>query len=119
MTHLNSNQLASLKLALESLKNDLEEAVKTASIQAKPVDLEQPFGRLSRMDAIQSQQMAKRQRKQFEIRLRQTEASLSAMQSSRYGICIRCREPITMDRLSARPEVPVCLTCQKDLESSS
>lgn len=80
---------------------------------AKPVDLDEPIGRLSRMDAIQQQQMALANRARAQASLQQVELSLSliAQEPERYGLCTRCEEPIGYKRLKARPESNVCMSC--------
>ena len=58
---------------------------------SKPVDLSTPIGRLSRMDAIQQQEMTKAGRSTLERKLLQTRASLEAYRKGDYGYCRSCR----------------------------
>lgn len=73
-------------------------------------------GRLSRMDAIQVHAMAKMNRSQLQIRLRQYDAALAAFERDNYGICRECKEPISLARLEAVPEAPFCMACQESFE---
>ena len=68
------------------------------------------------MDAIQQQQMAKANRAALEIRRQQVAAALAAIEAGSYGACKRCEEPIELARLRARPETPLCLGCQQEIE---
>ena len=79
---------------------------------AKPIGLDEPIGRLSRMDAIQQQQMTKANRSSYKRKLRQIRAALDAFDKDEYGLCRSCEEPIDYRRLKARPETPFCLECQ-------
>jgi len=85
-------------------------------ILISPVDLGEPIGRLSRMDAIQQQQMARATRDALETRRQQVAAALAAVEPGDYGSCRRCKESIDAARLRVRPESPLCLDCQRDLE---
>ena len=109
-------QIAELKEALLVLKEELSAVLEASKDGAKPVDLDQPIGRLSRMDAIQQQKMVSANRRSMEVRLQRVEAALKHMEEGLYGECRRCEEEIAYPRLKARPEAPFCLTCQGSLE---
>ncbi|MFN2238885.1 MAG: TraR/DksA family transcriptional regulator [Thermoanaerobaculia bacterium] len=74
------------------------------------------IGRLSRMDAIQVQAMQEMGHRQLEIRLKQIEQALAAIDQGKYGICRGCKEPIGIKRLEAVPEAPFCVDCQEGFE---
>lgn len=102
--------------ALRELRAHLAQLLEATSEDTKPVDLDQPIGRLSRMDAMQQQQMAKAARRGHELRRTQVLAALAAIEVGEYGECRRCEEPIGYQRLRARPETPFCLACQSSRE---
>lgn len=116
MSDLTRDQLDTLRSALEALRDELEGVLAMSSDSARPVDLDQPIGRLSRMDALQQQGMASAHRRRHEVRLRQTLAALRAMRDGEYGDCQRCDEPIGWERLQARPETPICVACREQIE---
>ncbi len=109
-------QLQELRDDLESLREELQMQLKRAEDDSKPVSLENPIGRLSRMDAIQQQQMAKASRANNKRRLTLVTAALQRATESDYGHCLRCDEPIGFRRLKARPESALCLECQQQRE---
>ena len=113
---LTPEQVEELRQALERDRLRLEEHLKLTKEGTKPVQLGTPIGRLSRMDAIQQQQMIKAGRASLDIKLRQVRASLEACRKGDYGFCRSCHEPIGYPRLKARPEAPFCLTCQDTRE---
>lgn len=82
----------------------------------KPVDLEEPIGRLTRMDSLQTQSLTRASRQGLEVRMRQVQAALDLIDRGEYGLCRRCENPIGFRRLKVRPETPFCLACQEALE---
>ncbi len=109
---LTDQQTEQLQKKLLQLRDELKALLENTEEGAKPVDLGQPIGRLSRMDALQQQSMAKASRRSHQIRLQQVGAALEAIKKEDFGLCKNCEEPIGMARLSARPETPYCLECQ-------
>ncbi|RMF37482.1 MAG: TraR/DksA family transcriptional regulator [Alphaproteobacteria bacterium] len=91
--------------ALESLQAGTEEA-------RRPVTLDQPaVGRLSRMDALQLQAMARASDRLREQRKARIRAALSRMDAGEYGYCVKCGDEIAAKRLEADPTVPLCIGC--------
>lgn len=113
MEDLSDEQLAELKTDLLVLRAELQHQLDSTRQSSEAVDLDQPIGRLSRMDALQQQAMAKANRAGSAQRLQQVEVALQAIRQGRYGECRRCEEPVGYARLKARPESPLCLVCQE------
>lgn len=114
---LTSAQLAELTADLHALRAELEGQLNQSAGAAETVELDQPIGRLSRMDALQGQQMAKASRRRLELRLQQTLAALARVRDEEYGYCVVSGEPIGYRRLKARPETPFSLATQARMES--
>ena len=97
---------------LLALREELASAAETGDAAAAPVELDQTrVGRLSRMDAMQSQAMqlaAKRRREQMRQRL---DAALLRIESGEYGWCLQCGEAIAAARLEYDPTTPLCVGC--------
>ena len=91
---------------------DLEDATREG---ARPVDLDQPIGRLSRMDAMQQQAMSAANRRRNKLRLQLVKSALK-MDPEEYGICKKCDDDIGYARLKIRPESPFCVNCQNKSE---
>jgi DnaK suppressor protein len=114
---LTNTQVESLHTQLRDLKDELTARLHSGADAARPVQLDQSaVGRLSRMDAMQSQAMAQAARRTLKIRLTQCDAALRAVEQDEYGTCRKCEEPVGIARLSARPEAPFCLECQSGLD---
>lgn len=116
MEELTGEQIRELEADLRVLQREIEEALEQSKASSEPVELDQAaVGRVSRMDAIQQQSMAKANREALQLRARQVRAALSAIEDDEYGWCRRCDEPIGFGRLKAKPEAPFCLRCQDAL----
>lgn len=111
-------QLEELAADLAQLQEQLTALLAVNSDAEAVVDLDQPIGRVSRIDAIQQQKMAQANKSRNRIRLRQVVAALAALRSDVYGLCKSCEEAIDFKRLKARPESAFCIDCQHEFESA-
>jgi len=116
MNELTQAQIDELKAALAGRRDELKRLLETTREGTRPVDLDEPIGRLTRMDAMQQQNMSVAARRSYDIRLRQIDQALGAIEQQRYGLCRRCEDPIGYARLTARPESPYCLECQDEID---
>ena len=119
MAELSAEQQQELRQDLLQLQRELEQLLSDSQQSSQAVDLDQPIGRLSRMDALQQQAMAKANRAGHQRRLQLVESAMSAIKQTGYGDCRRCEEPIGYPRLKARPESPFCLDCQQQIEKGT
>ncbi|HUP22196.1 MAG TPA: TraR/DksA C4-type zinc finger protein [Thermoanaerobaculia bacterium] len=113
MSHLTAQQLDLFHEILLSRKAQIASLLDQTAADSRPVDLDLPIGRLTRIDAIQMQGMAQLNRRQLEIRREQVELALTGLDSGTYGSCRMCKGPIGLPRLEALPESPFCLACQE------
>lgn len=116
MDELTDELIGELEQALRTLEAELEEQQTASREGTRPVELDEPIGRLSRMDAMQQQQMAQAHRRRLDIRLQQVRAALAKIERDDYGYCNLCDEPIGAKRLKVRPESPLCVRCQSSRE---
>ena len=113
---LTEAQVHELTADLRALETELADTLERTTEEGKPVDLDEPIGRLSRMDAIAQREVSKAGRRQQTRELSDVRAALAAAASEEYGLCRSCDEPIGYRRLKARPHTPVCLRCQSERE---
>jgi DnaK suppressor protein len=100
------------KKALLSLRSDLLAVEQSGQEAAQTVELDQTtIGRISRMDALQEQAMAKESQQRRTIQLQRIEASLQRMEKGIFGLCMRCDEEINVKRLAFDPTAPLCIDC--------
>lgn len=99
--------------ALLSKERDDILAMQSASANERaPVELDQQsVGRLSRMDAMQQQNMAMAEERRRAMRLKQIEAAFKRMSEDEYGFCVSCGEEIVEKRLEVDPAAAVCTSC--------
>lgn len=108
----NSKQLQRLRAQLLDLREKLESQLAEDSA-SRPVELDQQsVGRVSRVDAIQQQQMALANRQQADRSLRLVEHALTRFDRGEYGYCLDCGEPVALARLRAQPFAALCVDCQ-------
>jgi DnaK suppressor protein len=83
---------------------------------AEPPSLDEEIGRLTRMDALQQQQMALHARRRLETQLAQVRGALVRVAEGTFGQCALCAAPVDPRRLDMVPETPFCVGCQTRLE---
>ena len=111
---LRDETIAAFGERLREQQQELKAELISAEEAAKPVDLGLPIGRISRMDAMQDQQMALARTKRIEARMRAVAAALGRINAGTYGVCPRCEDDIEIARLNARPDLPLCRDCQEE-----
>ena len=111
MNHLD---IESFKSKLLGMQSELEELSSISEQSTATVILDQSsVGRLSRMDALQGQQMAleaERRRKQQVVQIR---AALTRIDKGDFGYCISCGEEIALARLTINPVATRCINCSE------
>jgi len=114
---LTAKQINHLKKQLKLKAAELESQLEESRQSTEPVTLDQQsVGRVSRIDAIQQQQMAVANREQSMLLLKRVSAALRRIESEEYGFCLQCGEPIAYARLEVQPFTPLCLDCQSAME---
>ena len=115
---LTPDQFAELKADLLRLTRDLQASLAGTERHSDTVELDQAaVGRISRVDALQAQQMALAQNERVRARLEQVRLALLRHEEDAYSECLRCGEPIGYRRLKAYPESPFCVPCKTRLEA--
>ena len=97
---------------LQARLSDLDREENHSHESRRTVELDQQaVGRLSRMDALGNQAMAKAaqaRRQAMGVRIR---AALGRIEAGEFGYCADCGEEIGIRRLELDPTVPKCLSC--------
>lgn len=105
--------LESCRSRLLAIEQELKEKLSKSDEEARPVSPDSALGRLTRLDAMQSQQMRLALRQADERRLQRVEQALRFIEEGRYGICVRCGNEISEKRLSVVPESVLCIQCAR------
>ncbi|NNE37639.1 MAG: TraR/DksA family transcriptional regulator [Gammaproteobacteria bacterium] len=94
------------------MQADIRALDETAKESTRPVELDQTrVGRLSRMDAMQGQQMAKEGERRRQKQLQKIKSALQRIDDNDFGYCSVCDEEIDIRRLELDPSNNRCITC--------
>lgn len=116
---MQAEQLAGFKRQLVELQQELLTQEKLLQSEAKPVELDQSkVGRLSRMDAMQTQQIAVETARRNQQQLARISIALKKIDSEDYGYCDACDEEIDIRRLAIDPTHLYCIDCAEKLDNS-
>jgi DnaK suppressor protein len=116
---LNDEEELEVKQILTELRADIESRIQNQNEDTQPVLLDQQaVGRVSRIDAIQQQQMAKANQTQNSQLLTRIDLALSRFTTNLFGLCLQCEEPIAFARLKIQPFASLCINCQESSENS-
>lgn len=97
---------------LLQLKSELQDQNESYRATSEPVELDQAkVGRLSRMDAMQAQQMSLEAARRRQDQLLKIEGALRRIDSGEYGYCFVCGEEIDIRRFSVDPTTTRCMKC--------
>jgi DnaK suppressor protein len=111
---LEITDVAELRRQLVLRLAELEQLKETGAEAARPVTLDQSkVGRLSRMDALQGQQMAAETARRRDVELQRVRAALARIDRDEYGYCLKCEEDINPKRLASDPAATLCIRCAR------
>lgn len=97
---------------LTAMQNEIHGISDSASHDLKPVMLDQTsVGRVSRIDALQLQQMSQETARRRQQLLLKIEGALRRIESGRFGFCFLCETEIDLRRLNADPTITRCREC--------
>ncbi len=74
---------------------------------------QQSVGRLSRMDALQGQAMARATQMRRDQQRQKIAAALVRIEEGEFGYCLDCGEEIAPARLELDPTAPKCIACAR------
>ena len=115
---MNNELLQECERRLLELRAGIEALADTRREAGSTVELDQTrTGRLSRMDALQRQAMAKAGQERAELELKRIETALRRIKDGCYGECVECGAEIAATRLKANPVVTLCIRCAEERES--
>ena len=124
MDGLTEKQLKSFHRSLTELREELLMLLEISAEAGDTVELDQTkVGRLSRMDAMQQQEMSNACRTGYQKRLKDVQHALLNIEQSdsglcEYGWCEHCGDVINIRRLDVKPESKFCVGCQEVAEQS-
>ena len=105
------DRLAYFRKRLEDLEQEIREDMNANPEDSGVVELDSSIGRLSRMDALQNQQMALELKRRQENQLLRIENAFKRLAKGQYGLCGKCKKPIEKNRLEVFPYTVTCVRC--------
>lgn len=112
---MTAEEQARYRARLEDTAADLRRRIAAGEDAEQPVTPDRAIGRLTRVEAMQAQQMALALRRRHEQRLQRIERALALITQGAYGTCTRCGEDIALARLDAAPDTFLCVACVEAL----
>lgn len=111
--------IESMKRRLIGQRDALRDVYESSKGAAETVELDQTrVGRISRMDALQAQAMAKESNRRRQLALQRIDSALQRIEAGGYGDCAVCGEPIMAERLEADPGALLCIGCASKAEQT-
>ena len=108
---MNADRIEHFRERLQQLAGEINADLAANKDDAGIVELDTSIGRLSRMDAMQNQQMALELRRRRENQLLRIDNAFKRMDQGRYGKCGKCGKLIDEARLEVFPDVVTCVAC--------
>ncbi|WP_397543031.1 TraR/DksA C4-type zinc finger protein [Roseovarius salis] len=109
---MNEPALNEFRDLIETRLRDLDEEDTKGEEGQSTVQLDQQaVGRLSRMDALQNQAMAKATGARRKAERARLTAALARIEEGEYGVCEDCGEDIAPGRLRLDPAATRCVEC--------
>nr|WP_321444298.1 TraR/DksA C4-type zinc finger protein [uncultured Cohaesibacter sp.] len=108
------------KTALQMLEGKRIEISDLSDLSKESRDVvsldQQSVGRLSRMDALQGQAMAKEAQRRRDVELLRIEQAFQRLEDGDFGYCVECDAKIPLKRLEIDPAATHCVQCASLLE---
>ncbi|WP_322865518.1 TraR/DksA family transcriptional regulator [Aquicoccus sp. G2-2] len=109
---MNGTETARFRQLIEARLTELETGDALGQDGQKVVSLDQQsVGRLSRMDALQNQAMAKATQARRDIEARRLRQALQRLNEGEFGYCEDCGDEIAPKRLELDPAASRCVSC--------
>ncbi len=109
-----------IKARLMARRDELAKLIETSATSRDVVELDQTrVGRLSRMDALQHQEMALETKRRRQQELSRISIALERLASGDYGYCIDCDEAISAKRLALDASILICIRCAEKSSTSA
>jgi len=107
----NSKGFERYRRPLEESLVEIEQYLQKTEESAEAVSPDRGLGRLSRMEAMQDQQLILEARRRKKMQKVSVQSALQRMDNGQYGSCIFCGNLIPEDRLEVAPESSSCVNC--------
>ncbi|MDA9863845.1 TraR/DksA C4-type zinc finger protein [Flavobacteriales bacterium] len=108
---LSQKDKAKIRQALVQKAAHLDERIAEYRELTKPIPPSEAIGRVSRMDAINNKSVNEAALRQSEKQRQGLDRALQRLDDDRFGLCVRCGQPIPIGRLLLMPGATSCVRC--------
>jgi len=101
---------------LELLNSEIvktEEQVVRYEDLAQPISPDNAIGRVSRMDAINNKSIVDAALRKAKERLKGLKSNLDKLDSDDFGVCVKCKNNIPIERILLAPQSSFCVNCAR------
>ncbi|MBW6492500.1 MAG: TraR/DksA C4-type zinc finger protein [Lentimicrobium sp.] len=90
-----------------------EKLIEEYKLSTEPIAPDTAIGRISRMDAINNKSVVEAALRQAQDKLEKLRYVLTKVDSSEFGTCLKCHQPIPLGRILIKPESMYCVNCAR------
>jgi DnaK suppressor protein len=113
---LNPDQIKHFQRLLEEKRNLLFNQAKETLENEMILSADDRFDEVDQASSEYMQSFSFRLRGRERYLMSKIEHALRKIEEGTYGVCEECDEPISLKRLEARPEAPLCIQCKEAQE---
>ncbi len=95
---------------------EIEESIVSIKRTVKPIAPDQSLGRLTRMDAIGMKSINEAALRNAKNTLASLQKGLALLETDDFGICSKCGDEISVERLMVMPGCEICVPCIRKLK---
>lgn len=108
---MKASEQEEMKQVILDKMEDTKQEIEQLEELTKPVEPDNAYGRLSRMDAINNKTINDAALREQKSRLQKLERALVKLKEDNYGNCVKCGDPIPLGRLKFMPWTTKCVKC--------
>ena len=108
---MNQEDKEALKANINQKIEKLDKKIEELEELCKPVSPDNSIGRVSRMDAINNRAVNERALNTNKNKRQKLQRALEKIDDPEFGVCVICKKPISVGRLTVMPESTKCVNC--------
>lgn len=113
---MNKTQLKKFKTLLEQKRDDIIRRAQQTLNEDMTLDANELPDEMDLASTEYLQSFTFRLRGREKSFLRKIQKALVKIEDGSFGLCEECEQPISLKRLEARPEAPLCIKCKEEQE---
>ncbi len=104
---------AEIKQKVVSEIKKTQQLIEEYKEMSQPVAPDCAIGRVSRMDAINNNSVTLAALRKAEEKLSALNRVLDQIDTPDFGVCLKCKQPIPIERIIFRPQSLLCVNCAR------